>query len=102
MSMIGIAIVALLLGGLAISRRRTAFWVQSVNHAKLEEQFRNNIVEVTRVATARPEFAESLEKDISYHKRRVAYHAALRVKYERAMRRPWELTPPDPPPPPVP
>jgi hypothetical protein len=100
--MIAVGVIAILMGGLVIARRRTAYWVESVNHAKLEEQFRRNIVEVTRVAKARPEFAEALRKDIAYHHRRVAYHAALRVKYERAMRRPWEPVPPDPSPPPVP
>jgi hypothetical protein len=100
--MIGVGVVAILMGGLVIARRRTAYWVESVNHAKLEGQFRHNIVEVTRVAQARPEFAEALQKDLAYHHRRVSYHAALRAKFERAMRRPWESVPPDPPPPPVP
>jgi hypothetical protein len=100
--MIGVGVVAILMGGLVIAWRRTAYWVESVNHAKLEEQFRNNIVEVTRVAKERPEFAEALQKDIAYHHRRVEYHAALRVKYERAMRRPWESVRPDPPSPPLP
>jgi hypothetical protein len=100
--MIGVGVVAIVMGGLVLAQRRIAYWVESVNHAKDEQSFRNNIVEITRVAKAQPQFAEALQKNIEYNQRRVAYHAALKVKYERAMQRPWESVLPDPEPPPVP
>jgi hypothetical protein len=97
--MVAVAVVALAMGGLVLGRRRAAFWAESVNHAKLEQQFRNNMVELERVARAKPEFAEELAKNLDYQHRRVAYHALLKSKYRSAMDRPWEAPAPDPPPP---
>ena len=58
-------------------------WFGSPEVVNLDDRLRKNI------ATAR--------KNLGILEPRLVYHQTLRHKYERAMSRPWQLVPPDPP-----
>ena len=90
-----VALSAVPLALIQVRRRREHYRVQAELHGSLEQFFRAGIAGMGATIGGR---TSSQLRSIR-EPRRVAYHAALRAKYERAAARPWLPVPPDPPPP---
>jgi hypothetical protein len=104
--MIAVAVVALLLGGEMMRRRRQRYREQADFHA-FAEAFCARDVRMARATPPAPPggtAASLLNLDgadrtaVEQAASAAAYHAAMKRKYERAARYPWLSVEPDPPP----
>jgi uncharacterized protein (TIGR03067 family) len=117
--LVAVALAALICGGLALQRRRATFLARAQAQAvdlrrwttfagaasSIARMFRDMEVQ-SRESPNNPELREEILEGLRYYeasddedRRRIAYHAALKARYERAARYPWLIVPPDPPPP---
>jgi hypothetical protein len=100
--MIAVAVVAFISVGVSLPHR----WYlhqQAEAHAMqvefAEEMARRCVSQADFLGASDPSTTRRLHRSAEVYTRRVAYHAQLRQKYERAAIYPWLSVEPDPPPP---
>jgi hypothetical protein len=81
--MVAVAVVAFVLGGFHLKRRRDDLMLKADVHTIIVEMF-SYMVRVD-------------EQDDARYTRRATYHAAMARKYRHAARYPWRRVEPDPP-----
>jgi hypothetical protein len=98
--MVVVAVVALSFVGEQTRRRAARFRLLAQRHAKIESSLRTI---AARLSLMKPssyrQLCGQMSRVVRMSPELVEYHAALRLKYERAARYPWlavELDPPEP------
>jgi hypothetical protein len=109
--MLAVAVLALIMGGLRIVWLRDGYQKTAAYYAMMENLHRDFVRFVEESARAEQELArafgdKALREDKEQQaaeargiQRQADYYAALRHKYQRAARRPWNFVGPDPLPP---
>jgi hypothetical protein len=107
--MLAVAVAAVVIGGTVIARRQRVYRVRAAFHAQQEQvaakrwrHWSQAEVRLSRPPGDRNPPRSDQEPQIvvemvDYSRNRAAYHARLRVKYERLARYPWLTIAPDPP-----
>ena len=86
--MVAVAIAGVLVGGLRMRRLSAVYQALSESNANDEDFYLAALSD--RFKLGHPSYERTFRD-------RLDYHRSMRVKYERAARRPWLPVPPDPP-----
>ena len=97
--MVAVAIVALLLGGDVLRRKRSGYLARADAEAarELESRAKVKVYEGAIETSAAPSVAEGYRHRVEMYRDEANHHGRLRRKYARAARYPWLPVEPDPP-----